>query len=83
MSSVAPRSYGVAAATLGTVRLTGQTLSLGLVLLLFSLYMGPARITPANYGLFVETVRIAFAVSTIICVIGIFASAARGKTHVA
>jgi EmrB/QacA subfamily drug resistance transporter len=83
MSSVAPRSYGVAAATLGTVRLTGQTLSLGLVLLLFSLYMGPARITPANYGLFAETVRIAFAVSTIICVIGIFASAARGKTHAA
>lgn len=81
MSAVAPKSYGVAAATLGTMRLTGQTLSLGLVLLLFSLYIGHVAITPANYGLFVQSVRLAFALSAMICFIGIFASAARGRTH--
>lgn len=81
MSSVAPKFYGVAAATLGTVRLTGQTLSLAIVLLLFSLLIGPQAISPTNYGSFIQTVHIAFALSAIICFIGIFASAARGKTH--
>lgn len=81
MSSVARKFYGVASGTLGTMRLTGQALSMGLVLLLFSLYIGKVQITPANYDLFVKTTRIAFAVSAVICFIGIFASAARGKLH--
>ncbi len=81
MSSVARKFYGVASGTLGTMRLTGQALSLGLVLLLFSLYLGKAEITPANYDLFVESMKIAFSVSAVICFVGIFASAARGKTH--
>lgn len=81
MSAVARQSYGVAAGTLGTMRLTGQALSLGLVLLLFSLYIGRVQITPANYDLFVKTVHLAFAISAVICFVGIFASAARGKTH--
>ncbi len=81
MSSVARKFYGVASGTLGTMRLTGQALSLGLVLLLFSLYIGKVQIVPANYDLFIKTMRVAFGVSAIICFIGIFASAARGKTH--
>jgi EmrB/QacA subfamily drug resistance transporter len=80
MSAVARKFYGVAAGTLGTMRLTGQALSLGIVLLLFSIYIGPVQITPANYPLFIETMRMAFALSALICFIGIFASAARGKT---
>jgi len=81
MSSVARKFYGVASGTLGTMRLTGQALSLGLVLLLFSLHIGRVEITPANYDLFIETMKIAFSVSAVICFVGIFASAARGKTH--
>ena len=81
MSSVGKKFYGVASGTLGTVRLTGQALSLGLVLLLFSWYVGRVEITPANYGTFVEAMKIAFSAFAVISFFGIFASAARGKTH--
>lgn len=81
MSSVSRKFYGVAAGTLGTMRLTGQALSLALVLLLFSLEIGKVQITPANYGLFVQTMRLAFVLSASLCFAGILASAARGRTR--
>ncbi len=81
MSSVERRFYGVASGTLGTMRLTGQALSLGLVLLLFSLYIGRVQIDPAYYDPFIKAMRIAFSVSAVLCFGGIFASIARGKTH--
>lgn len=81
MSSVARQFYGVASGTLGTMRLTGQALSLGLVLLIFSLYIGRVEITAANHAAFVQAMKIAFSASAIICFFGIFASAARGTTH--
>jgi len=80
MSSVGRRFYGVASGTLGTMRLIGQALSLGLVLLLLSLYVGRVEITPENHGLFVQTMKIAFSSFAVISFFGIFASAARGKT---
>ncbi len=81
MSSVDRKFYGVASGTLGTMRLTGQALSQGLVLLLFSLYIGRVAITPATHAAFVQAMKIAFCVSALICFAGIFASAARGRTH--
>jgi EmrB/QacA subfamily drug resistance transporter len=82
MSSVERKFYGVASGTLGTMRLTGQAFSLGLVLLLFSLYIGRVQITTEYYGLFIKSMKIAFIVSAVLCFMGIFASIARGKTHV-
>jgi EmrB/QacA subfamily drug resistance transporter len=81
MSSVERRYYGVASGTLGTMRLTGQAFSLGLVLLLFSLYIGRVQITAEYFPLFIKAMRISFIVSAALCFAGIFASAARGKTH--
>jgi MFS family permease len=81
MSSVDRKFYGVASGTLGTMRLTGQTFSLGLILVLFSLYIGKAQITPEYYPLFLKTMKIAFSISAVLCFAGIFASIARGKTH--
>lgn len=82
MSSVEQKYYGVASGTLGTMRLTGQAFSLGLVLLLFSLYIGRVQITPEYYDLFLKSMRIAFSISAGLCFVGIFASIARGRTHV-
>jgi EmrB/QacA subfamily drug resistance transporter len=81
MSSVDRKFYGVASGTLGTMRLVGQALSLGLVLLLFSLYIGKVQITPESYSLFLKAMKIAFVVSAALCFAGIFASIARGKTR--
>jgi len=81
MSSVDRRSYGIASATLGTMRLTGQMFSMGIVMLIFSLYLGPAKITSEHYPLFLKSARLAFGVFTGLCVAGVFASLARGRVH--
>jgi len=81
MSSVQKKSYGVAAATVGTMRLTGQMLSMGIAMLVFAVYIGRAEITPENYPLFLRSAKTAFIIFTVLCFGGIFASLARGKVR--
>lgn len=81
MSSVERRWYGVASATLGTMRLTGQMLSMGIVMLMFAVTMGNTRITPEYYGAFLQSMQMAFIIFSVLCVIGIFASLARGRVR--
>jgi MFS family permease len=81
MSAVERRFYGVASATLGTMRLIGQTLSLSIATLIFALYLGQAEITPDVYPQFLSSLRPAFAISAGLCFLGIFASLARGNTQ--
>ena len=54
-------------------------LSMAIVMLLFSLYVGRVQITPEYYGAFLQSVKMAFIISAILCFLGIFASLARGK----
>jgi MFS family permease len=79
MGSVDRRLYGVASGTLGTMRLVGQTFSLGVAALLFALYIGNVQIEPQYYPQFLASVKTAFAILTVLCVGGIFASLTRGK----
>lgn len=79
MSSVEKRFYGVAAATLGTMRLTGSMLSMGIVMIIFTLYIGRVQITPEYYHSFVLSEKVAFIIFAVLCFGGIFASLARGK----
>lgn len=81
MSSVERRFYGVAAGTLGTMRMTGMMLSMGIATLIFSLIMGRVQITPEYHPVFLESVRIAFGIFALLCFGGVFASMARGKMH--
>ncbi|MGA2368706.1 MAG: MFS transporter [Dehalococcoidia bacterium] len=81
MSAVDKNYYGVASGTLATMRLVGQMLSLGIVMLMFALFIGQVQITPANYPLFLVSSRMAFIVFAILCFGGIFASLARGKSR--
>jgi len=82
MSSVEKRLYGVASATLGTMRLTGQMLSMGIVMVIFAVTMGGTRITPEYYPSFLQSMRLAFVIFSVLCVVGVFASLARGKVRV-
>lgn len=79
MGAVQRRFYGVAAGTAGTMRMVGQMLSMGIVMVIFALLLGEARIASQNYGQFLTGVRAAFAVFAVLCVGGVFASLARGK----
>jgi EmrB/QacA subfamily drug resistance transporter len=79
MSSVQKRSYGVASATVGTMRLTGQMLSMGITMLVFAVYIGRVEITPENYPLFLKSAKTAFTIFTALCFGGIFASLSRGR----
>ena len=81
MSAVEKRYYGVAAGTLGTMRTIGQSLSMGIAMLLFAVYIGGTRITPESYPQFLTSVRAAFIIFTCLCFLGVFASLARGKVR--
>ncbi len=79
MSSIEPRHYGVGSATLGTMRLVGQVSSMSFAMMVFSLYLGAVEITPQFHPQFLAAVRMAFAVFSALCLIGVFASLARGR----
>lgn len=81
MGSVERKGYGVASATLGTMRLSGQMLSLGVTMLLFSLVMGRVPIRPENYPQFLKSVRLAFILYAVLCAAGVWASLARGNRN--
>jgi len=79
MSAVDRSHYGVASATLATMRLTGQMLSMGIVMLIFALFMGGTAVTPQTAPRFLTSVRAAFSVFVVLCFLGVFASLARGN----
>jgi len=79
MSSVERRRYGVASATLATMRQVGMMLSMGIAMLLFAIFIGRIEITPEYYPVFVRSVKTAFTIFAVLCFGGIFASLARGK----
>ncbi len=81
LSSVLPRQYGVASAFLATMRLVGQMLSMGIATLVFSLFIGRARIVPGTYPLFLRSMRVSFAFFFILCAGGVYFSLARGRVR--
>jgi EmrB/QacA subfamily drug resistance transporter len=82
MSSAPKTAYGVASATLATMRQVGMVLSMGIAMLMFALYeVGRVQITPQYYSLFQQSMRTSFIIFAILCFAGIFASLARGKVR--
>ena len=79
LSSVDKKFLGVAASTLSTMRLTGQMFSMGVALLIISIFIGNSRITAENNNALLNGIGIAFILFTILCFAGIFASMARGR----
>jgi len=81
MSSVESRLYGVASATLGTMRLIGQMFSMGIAMLIFTLYMGEVEILPEYYPLLLRSTKVAFTIFGFLCVGGTVASLIRGNVR--
>jgi len=74
MSSVDKRLYGVASSMLGTMRLTGQMLSLGITMIIFAVFIGRVEVVPEVYSALTGSINIAFIVFSGLCLIGILAS---------
>jgi EmrB/QacA subfamily drug resistance transporter len=81
MSSIERKFYGVGSATLATMRLTGQALSMGIAMLIFAIYIGKERITPENFSDFLGSLKTAFILFAALCAGGVFASLARGRVR--
>jgi len=79
MSSVEKRFYGIASGAVGTMRLQGMMISMGIVTLVFAVFIGRVQITMAYYPVFIKCVKFAFVIFSILCFGGIFASLIRGK----
>jgi EmrB/QacA subfamily drug resistance transporter len=82
MSSVEKRYLGVASGVVGTMRMVGQMMSMGIAMMLISLYIGRQTLNPATYPGLIASMRTGFIVFSILSIIGIFASLARNKNPV-
>ncbi len=77
MGSVERKYFGVASATLSTMRLLGQTFGMGLILIVFAVYIGAVQFTPQNYPALLTSIQVTFIISVLLSVVAIFASLAR------
>ena len=81
MSSVEKKFFGVASGTQATMRSCGMALSMGIVMILFSIYIGEAQITPEYYPAFLTSVKVGFIIFAALCFGGIFAQLAGRKAR--
>ncbi len=81
MSAVERLDYGVASATLSTMRIVGQALSMALVAMVTAIHLGQARLAPAAAPQLLAAQHEALVVFAALCALGIAASLARGRMH--
>jgi len=79
MGSVERKYYGIASGSVGTMRLLGMMISMGIATFIFALVIGKVPISEEIYPSLIKSVRIAFVVFTVLCMGGIAASSVRGK----
>jgi EmrB/QacA subfamily drug resistance transporter len=84
MSSVNRSLFGVASGSVATMRSIGMMLSMGIVMILFSLYMGNIQIS-SDLPAFLESVQMGFIIFAALSFISIFIqfSARHGKSQAA
>ncbi len=74
MSSVPPKETPNASAAQSAMRTIGQTMSLGLLTLVFAWVMGSLKLSSQYADMIVQSSQIVCIICTIICIIAIFAS---------
>lgn len=79
MSSVEKRHLGVASGVVGTMRMIGQMMSMGIAMMLIALYLGKNAISPENYPGLIASMRTGFIIFSGLSFLGIFASLARNS----
>ncbi len=79
MSSVEKQYYGLASATMGTMRLTGQAFSMGIAIMAISITIGNVELSPAVHSQLMSSMRITFIICLVLCLFGVYASSVREK----
>lgn len=74
MSSVEKKYYGIASATVSTMRTTGMMFSMAIAALSIHLFVGDAEVTNNNLSEFILSSKVVLIIFTILCFIGIFSS---------
>jgi len=80
MGSVDRKYLGVASATVGTMRLTGQMMSMGIATLILQVFIGNNPISAQYTAEFMTSMRTTFIVFVVLCIVGLFSSLARGRS---
>ena len=80
MSSVEKKYLGVASATVGTMRLTGQMMSMVIATLILQVFIGNNPISVQYASGFMTSMRTTFVIFVILCIVGLFSSLARGRS---
>lgn len=81
MGAVGKRHYGVASAMIGTMRLIGQMLSMGIATVVLALQIGKEEITPERHPLLLTSMRVILVVFAGLCTVSVSTSLARGKVR--
>lgn len=78
MSAVEKKYYGIASGTLGTMRLLGQMLSMGIAMMIIAVMIGKVEITSEVSDSLMSAMSTGFVIFSVMCTIGIFFSMVRG-----
>ena len=78
MSSVERKDVGMAGASLGTMRVVGQAMSVALATLVLAVVVGRQEIQPADYPQLLTAIHITFAIMAALSALSVAASLARG-----
>jgi EmrB/QacA subfamily drug resistance transporter len=79
MGSVDRSRYGIASATVGTMRLLGQIFSMGFTMLLLSIMIGESQITPDRYPQFLTMMHLECVLFAGLSLVGVAVSLVRGR----
>jgi EmrB/QacA subfamily drug resistance transporter len=81
VSAVKPKYYAVASSVSGTMRTIGQTLSIGICMIVMAIIIGRVVIGPENFLALLTSVKIVFGISAFLCFLAVFASLSRGESN--
>jgi len=81
LGSVERRHLGTASATIGTMRLIGQVLSMGMTMFVLTLTVGTGKITPKYYAAFERMMAMLLRIFSGLCLLGTVLSAMRGNVR--
>lgn len=81
MSSVQKAHYGAASGALATTRVIGQLVSMALVTLAISIYLGDASLQQETQQRLENAISLSYTLAAVLCLPGIALSLVRGRIH--
>ncbi len=80
MSSVEKKHFGIASGVVGTMRVIGQSFSMGITMMILTFYIGKQPVSQLQSEGLLHGMKTAFIIFSFLCIPGILASLARNKT---